>query len=156
MAVNYKIIFFIVILIVIGINIIIFYDRNLPIEENNLEEIQFFNFNIDFTNFDLIDLPIDSIFLLKAIKGDYIITEGNIRQYTKVLIELDDRNMSQYDELLNSDEKTIVIFPIFTATAYNSPGFYDYFKGQCDETCLTIPIKLILRTEIGGNGAQNS
>ena len=53
-----------------------------------------------------------------------------------------------------TDEKTIVIFPIFTASAYNSPGFYDYYNERCDESCLTVPIKLILRAEMGGNGAQ--
>ena len=50
--------------------------------------------------------------------------------------------MAIYDDLMyDSKEKTIVIFPIFTASAYDEPGFYTYFRGECDTKCLTIQIK---------------
>ena len=32
---------------------------------------------------------------------------------------------------------SIVIYPIFTSAAYAQPGFYDYFGGNCDESCIT-------------------
>ena len=43
-----------------------------------------------------------------------------------------------YDELAvkNDKQKTIVILPFFTATAYAKGGFYDYFRDTC-ETCTT-------------------
>jgi hypothetical protein len=34
----------------------------------------------------------------------------------------------------------IVIDPIFTQIAYKEGGFYDYFRGECDEKCLTLDI----------------
>jgi len=39
-----------------------------------------------------------------------------------------------------SKDTTIVISPSFTALAYSEGGFYDYFRGDCDESCLTVKI----------------
>jgi len=119
----------------------------------NDDEQKFFNFNIKTNQADLEELPINSIFKINGVKGEFII-DGNLKQYTRLFFELDNKNQSTYDELINNDDKTIVIYPIFTASAYNEPGFYNYYKGQCDHNCLTVPIKPILRAEIGGNGAQ--
>jgi len=154
LAINYKIIF-IIIVAAIGVSAILtqFY-TNIPVQEDDFEQqYKFFNFNIETKNADLIELGFDSIFKISGIRGDYII-DGDIQKYLKLYFELDEKNQSLYNELRNTNEKTIVIFPIFTAAAYNEPGFYNYYKGECNKTCLTIPIKAILRTEIGGNGAQ--
>lgn len=35
---------------------------------------------------------------------------------------------------------TVFIYPSFTQAAYGPNGFYDYYKKQCDATCLTVPI----------------
>jgi len=37
-------------------------------------------------------------------------------------------------------QNTVVIFPKFTEAAYNEPGFYTYYRTECDETCLTVKI----------------
>jgi len=42
--------------------------------------------------------------------------------------------------IITEKSKVVVIDPIFTATAYNENGFYDYWHGECDESCLNIPI----------------
>ena len=154
MAINYKVIV-IIIAIIIGISgIVTQYDINNSNQENSLDNSEkFFNFNIETKNADLIELQIDSIFKIGGVRDEYII-DGNFQKYGRLYFELDKNNQSLYDELKNIDEKTIVIFPIFTATAYNEPGFYNYFKEECDLQCLTVPIKPILRAEIGGNGAQ--
>ena len=39
------------------------------------------------------------------------------------------------------DSNTIVIVPTLTANAYSDNGFYDFYKGECNEECLTVPIK---------------
>jgi hypothetical protein len=46
------------------------------------------------------------------------------------------------DELsqMKNIEDIIVIDPIFTQIAYREGGFYDYFRGECDEKCLTLDI----------------
>ena len=142
-----------IVVIIVSV-ILIQYDASISIQENNFEHSQkFFDFSIETKNADLIELSIDSIFKISGVRDEYII-EGDLQQYTRLLFELDKNNHSLYDELMNTDEKTIVIYPIFTAVAYNEPGFYNYYKGECDSECLTLPIKSILRPEIGGNGAQ--
>ena len=37
-------------------------------------------------------------------------------------------------------QNTVVVFPKFTEAAYNEPGFYTYFRTECDEACLTVKI----------------
>lgn len=50
---------------------------------------------------------------------------------------LTDDDLKKYT---NTDPKAIVIFPIFTETAYKNGGFYDYFKGTC-HTCDTVSMR---------------
>ncbi len=38
---------------------------------------------------------------------------------------------------LKPNEGTVVIYPIFTSAAYQDGGFYDYYSGDCDESCIT-------------------
>jgi len=52
-------------------------------------------------------------------------------------------NQEIYDELEhgNNPQKTVVIAPIFSMTAYGEPGFYTYYRDECDTSCITsIPI----------------
>lgn len=42
--------------------------------------------------------------------------------------------------IINEKNKVVVIDPIFTGSAYMDNGFYDYWRGICDESCLNIPI----------------
>ncbi len=37
-------------------------------------------------------------------------------------------------------QNTVVVFPKFTEAAYNEPGFYTYYRDECDERCLTVKI----------------
>ena len=48
------------------------------------------------------------------------------------------------------------VFPIFTAAAYSEPGFYTYYKEECDEECLTIEIQKEYPPDFvsSGNGFQ--
>ena len=137
-------------IILISIFLIQFY---FELQKNTEKPIKFFQFDINTKNSDLIELDIPSIFKISGVRGEYIQT-GNLTQYYKLLFELRPENQKLYDMLSNVDNKTVVIYPIFTASAYDSPGFYDYYNGDCDMTCLTVHIKPILRTEIGGNSAQ--
>tara|TARA_B110000014_G_C20053688_1_gene548280 strand:+ start:141 stop:1103 length:963 start_codon:yes stop_codon:yes gene_type:complete len=38
---------------------------------------------------------------------------------------------------LKPNDGTVVIYPVFTSAAYKTPGFYDYYAGKCDKTCVT-------------------
>lgn len=37
--------------------------------------------------------------------------------------------------------KTVVILPVFTEAAYWEPGFYTYYRGQCNFSCLTTTVE---------------
>lgn len=41
----------------------------------------------------------------------------------------------------NTDPNAVIIYPLFTQSAYEDGGFYDYFKGKCP-TCSTIPMNM--------------
>lgn len=60
---------------------------------------------------------------------------------------------NQLQELTNSDNDTIVVYPILTGYAYTKHGFYEYYNNICDEKCLTVPIFInatkLLKTDIG-------
>jgi len=73
----------------------------------------------------------------------YGITDDGRPIYNHIQIELKPENSELYNEIGNLDhgQKTIFIAPIFTMTAYGPSGFYDFFKGKCDESCITsVPI----------------
>jgi len=56
--------------------------------------------------------------------------------------QLRDEFEDRYDKInfTNEINKVIVIIPTFTSSAYSPYGFYDFYRGDCNETCLTIPI----------------
>jgi len=73
----------------------------------------------------------------------YGFTDDDRPIYNHLQIELKPEKSELYNEIGNLDhaQKTIFIAPIFTMTAYGPSGFYDFFEGKCDESCITsVPI----------------
>jgi len=60
----------------------------------------------------------------------------------KLDFKLDPDFTSLYDEIgiLNNPQNSIVVYPTFTEAAYSERGFYDFYRGECDNSCLTVPI----------------
>ncbi|MEO9306710.1 MAG: N,N-dimethylformamidase beta subunit family domain-containing protein [Nitrososphaera sp.] len=60
-----------------------------------------------------------------------------------------------YDKIALWDKphSAAVIVPLFTSTAYWEPGFYTYYRGDCDSSCLT---KKILFDRPGGFSASQN
>jgi len=54
-----------------------------------------------------------------------------------VRLELTELGTSTLIDKLKPNDRTVVIYPIFTSAAYSEPGFYTYFRGDCDESCIT-------------------
>ena len=80
------------------------------------------------------------LFRVYAYKKDFIETrDGLVPIATQ--FEKYSNQTENYKKITNSGKKVVVIRPIFTASAYYEPGFYTYFRGQCDEKCLTTTIK---------------
>lgn len=67
---------------------------------------------------------------------EYLIRHG--------VIELDDNFVSKVGQdvlaqtsVQNDTKKSVVIIPVFTASAYSERGFYSYYEGKCNSVCLT-------------------
>lgn len=95
----------------------------------------------EYDSAEWIDITNDANFIFKAYaKNDaYKITNG-VKTWDVVKLELDPSKSDMYREIGNMDnsQNAVVIIPVFTASAYNEPGFYTYYRGECDESCLTI------------------
>ena len=97
----------------------------------------------------IIETNVYSLFKTFSYEDDFEIIDGQ-KIWRNSLYQLDESNLEIYDELKN-DKKSAVILPIFTAAAYSEPGFYTFYRGECDQEfhgmlfrdddCLTITLK---------------
>ena len=97
----------------------------------------------------LIQTNVPSLFKVMAYENDFEIIDGE-KIWRDVFYKLDPSNMMIYDELKNN-KKSAVVFPIFTAAAYSEPGFYTFYRGDCDQEfhgvlfrdddCLTVKLE---------------
>jgi len=105
---------------------------------------------------EITKLDIPSLFNVYGFGENFEMKDGK-KSWNNVKFELNPENNKIYEEL-NHDpsESVVVIFPIFTAAAYAEPGFYTYFRGECDKQCLTakIPEKYVPAATSSGNGIQ--
>jgi len=88
---------------------------------------------------------------------DSIQTIDGVTHWGAVYLGLDEDRMDVYNQVSvwNDPQKAAVIFPTFTSTAYGEPGFYTYYRGECD-TCTTTSIKIPrLMFASSGNAAQS-
>jgi len=104
---------------------------------------------------NLVEVNTPSLFKVYGSEGDFVIEDGK-RVWTKFLFELDPKNIEIYSKVgvLNDQQNTIVIFPDFTFSAYTDPGFYTYYRGYCDTSCLTTNLESGIRDVSSGNAIQ--
>ena len=133
-----------IVILIIGIGgyFTIFPDENIEISENE-QTLQSENLET------LIQTNVKSLFKVMAYENDFEIIEGE-KIWRNVFYELDESNNMIYDNLKNN-KKSAVIFPIFTAAAYSEPGFYTFYRGECDrefhgvlfrdDDCLTVKLE---------------
>ena len=122
-----------IVILIIGIGgyFTIFIDKNIEILETE-QTLQSEDPQI------LIQTNVKSLFKVMAYENDFEIIEGE-KIWRNVFYELDESNNMIYDNLKNN-KKSAVIFPIFTAAAYSEPGFYTFYRGECDDDCLTVKL----------------
>ena len=132
-----------IMVIIIGIGIYFGFtsDENIEIQKND-EILKPENSQ------KLIRTNVKSLFKVMAYENDFEIVEGE-KIWRDVFYELDPLNSAIYDDLKNN-KKSAVVFPIFTAAAYSEPGFYTFYRGECDQEfhgvlfreddCLTVKI----------------
>ena len=141
---NIKIIIIPVTVLIIGIGVFSFISSN---EKNEISE------DVEIMKSEeprkLIQTNVPSLFKVMAYENDFEIIDGE-KIWRDVFYELDPSNMMIYDELKNN-KKSAVVFPIFTAAAYSEPGFYTFYRGDCDQEfhgvlfrdddCLTVKLE---------------
>jgi len=85
--------------------------------------------------------------------GDCIMV-GDSKVWRSFVLGLNPNKMDTYNEVAvwNDPQKTVVVYPYFTYAAYNEPGFYTYYRGECDDCTTTkfaSPIPLYTSSGIG-------
>ncbi|NDB32223.1 MAG: hypothetical protein EB163_02765 [Nitrososphaeria archaeon] len=91
-----------------------------------------------------------SIFETWIKDNDYQIVNGK-KIWNKAIFKI--TPTKNYDKA-KSDKNTIVVFPIFTDSAYNEPGFYTHYRGECNEKCLTVKIQSNFLPQANPNAVQ--
>jgi len=104
------------------------------------------------SNTGWIELNATSVFNASVKDGDYNVVDGR-KVYNQALFELDPA-INYTDAQVSTQDKTIVVYPIFTATAYSEPGFYTFYRGECSEECLTVEIKNSFPPQANPNAVQ--
>jgi hypothetical protein len=79
-----------------------------------------------------------AFFEIYGVYGNCIMDDGN-QVWKSLLLGLNPNKMDMYNEVAvwNDPQKTVVVYPYFTFVAYNEPGFYTYYKGECDDCTTT-------------------
>jgi len=69
----------------------------------------------------------------------HCIMEGGEQVWGSIMLGLNPNKLDMYNEVAvwNDPQKTVVVYPYFTFVAYNEPGFYTYYRGECDDCTTT-------------------
>ena len=141
---NLKIIVIPIAVLIIGIGVFSFISSNEKLEPS--EDVEIIQSK---EPGKLIQTNVPSLFKVMAYENDFEMIDGK-KIWRDVFYELDESNMTIYDDLKNT-KKSAVVFPIFTAAAYSEPGFYTFYRGDCDQEfhgvlfrdddCLTVKLE---------------
>jgi len=93
------------------------------------------------------------LFRTFAYKKDFVTVNGELAP-RDMQFELRANQNETYKKLIVSEKDAIVIIPLFTKSTYSEPGFYTYYRGECDTKCLTKQIKYA--APYGYSGSSNA
>ena len=103
-----------------------------------LEDITFSpSWSVDKSNLGFVS---SSFFEVYGVPGNcYISSSGANPVWESLVIGLNPNKMDIYNEVAVWDDpqNAVVVYPYFTYAAYAPQGFYEYYKGNCDD-CTTI------------------
>ena len=91
----------------------------------------------------------DSVFLDGI---QYLIKNGIIELNDNIAFKITKERSSQVS-VWNDTKKSVVIIPVFTASAYSNRGFYSYYDNKCDSICLTATMDD--NTQLGYTASRN-
>ncbi|HEX5458317.1 MAG TPA: hypothetical protein VFX64_08055 [Candidatus Nitrosotalea sp.] len=67
---------------------------------------------------------------------EYLIKNGVIELDNHFVAKITQERLDQVS-VRNETRKSVIIIPVFTASAYTEHGFYSYYEGKCNLSCLT-------------------
>jgi hypothetical protein len=79
-----------------------------------------------------------SFFEVYGTYGDCVTVDSGNGVWQSLALGLNPNKVDEYNEVAvwNDPQKTVVVYPYFTYTAYASQGFYEYYTGECN-SCTT-------------------
>ena len=100
-------------------------------------------------------VKVQSIFDVYGVRDDFKVVENGLVWGTPVF-GLNVGNMENYNSIAIWDDpqKAAVVSPIFTDSAYDRFGFYDYYRGDCDSCTTTTISDGVLDYNSSVNGYQ--
>jgi hypothetical protein len=78
--------------------------------------------------------------------------QRNLHHVDGVRLSLNELNAEQFVNDLKPSGGAVVIFPVFTAAAYQPYGFYAYYADNCDDSCITDLSFEKFTFDFGGSG----
>jgi len=81
-----------------------------------------------------------SFFEVYGLNGDCMIDpDDGLSKWKSTTLGLHPNKMDQYNEVAwwNNPQSAVVVYPYFTYAAYEPQGFYDYYRGDCDDCTTT-------------------
>ncbi len=81
-----------------------------------------------------------SFFEIYGKNGDCLVDpKDGLSKWLSITLALNPNKIDVYNEvaLWNEPQNTVVVYPYFTYAAYQSQGFYDYYRGECDDCTTT-------------------
>jgi len=96
-----------------------------------------------------------SLFKTFVKENDFVIVDGK-KRWKSIYFELNPQFSDFYNEIgvYQDKQRSLVIYPTFTASAYTEPGFYTYYRGECDTSCLTTKITNTTPNQASPTGLQ--
>jgi len=84
-----------------------------------------------------VDIPLDKLLFNLVFHFD---ADGKTVESTHVDFKPEMTDFYHKVGFETKSQNVVVVYPIFTQAAYSHNGFYDYYEGKCDKSCLTVPI----------------
>jgi len=111
-------------------------ESNTISDEFNIKDI--IDSSLTEQNFLLVIEDDELIFNLHLTPLDYsrVVDQSENQLLNEVRLELKPEHIELL-ETYGADESSVVIYPTFTSAAYSEPGFYTFYRGECNESCIT-------------------
>jgi len=90
-----------------------------------------------------------------ASENSFISDAGNWI-WNSLVLGLNPNQIDKYNDVAvwNDPQKTVVVYPYFTYSAYHEPGFYTYYSGKCDDCTTTKLVQPAIQYTSSGIGHQ--